>query len=147
MTRIPAEVVFGLLKNDWRTASIAKPKLIARETAEELREEIPKQGLLLIYSETGGVRITPRGNRMYRDDTVNVVVEVHTVMSHEHLYQLQEEVIRVLEENTRDVSPFQVCRPMTYSESYGTTFRYWKGDVRVELTRVAVRTGYAGPSG
>lgn len=144
---VPAETVYDMLKDDWQTANVPKPKIVARETAEELREEIPKQGLILVYAESGGMRISPRGNRMYKDELANVTIECHTIKSHEHLYDLQEEVVRIIEENTRTVSPFQVVRPLSYSESYGTTYRYWRGDVRVELSRVAVRTGYAGPAG
>jgi len=144
---VPAEVVFSILNDDWKSANVPKPKIKARETAEELREEIPKQGLVLIYCESGGRRIVPRGNRMYKDELVNVTIETHTIQSHEHLYQLQDEVIRILEENTRTVSPYQICRPLSSSEEWGTTFRYWRGNVRVELSKAAVRTGYAGPAG
>lgn len=147
MAQIPAEVIYSMLKDDWQNANVPKPKIKARETAEELREKIPKQGLVLIYAESGGIRISPRGNRMYKDMLANVTIEVWSLQSHEHLYKLQEEVIRIVEENTRTVSPFQVCRPLSYSEEYGRTFHAWKGDVRVELSRVAVRTGYAGPGG
>jgi len=144
---MPAEVVYDLLNDNWREANIAKPEIKQRETAQELREEIPDAGLLLIYAETGGVRIQPRGNRMYKDEIVNVVVEIHSLTSHYHFYQLAEEIIRVFEEKTRDVCPYHMTRSMSYSESYGTTYQHWKGDVRVELNRVAIRTAFEGYDG
>ena len=144
-TTSPAEVVYNLLNDNWATKNVAKPKIKVRETAEELREQIPSQGLVLIYAESGGIRISPRGNRLYRDELVNVMVEVHTIQSHEHWYDLVEEVLRIIEVATHDVSPFHETRPLTVAEEYGTTFRYWKGNVRVELQRVAARTSYSIP--
>jgi len=143
--KCPAEVVFGILNEDWATANVPKPKIVQREVAEEIREKVPAQGLLVIYAESGGVRISPRGNRMYKDERVNVIVECHSLKSHEHWYQLIEEAVRIIELHTHDVSPYQEIRPLSYAEEYGTTFRYWRGNVRCELENAAVRTGYVGP--
>ena len=145
VTSSPAEIIFDLLNDNWATKNVAKPKIKVRETAEELREQIPSQGLVLVYAESGGIRISPRGNRLYRDELVNVNIEVHTVKSHAHWYDLIEEILRIIESKTHDVSPFHETRPLTVAEEYGATFRYWKGNVRVELQRVAVRTSYSIP--
>ena len=143
---VPAEIVFNLIDVYWKTENVARPKIVQREAVGELREEIPESGLVLIYAETGGIRQVPRGNRMYKDEIVNVNIECHTLRSHEHLYALFEEVLRICELNTRNVSPYHLIKPMTAQEEYGSTFQYWKGNVRVELNRSAVRTAYNGPS-
>ena len=145
MPKVPAEVIFNLLDDNWANANVAKPKIVQREAAEELREKIPTQGLVVIYAESGGVRISPRGNRMYKDEKVNVIVEAHTLKSHEHWYQLVEEVIRLIELHTHDVSPYQQARALSYAEEYGATFRYWRGNVKCELENIAIRTGYPTP--
>ena len=144
---VPAEIVYDLLNDNWNQSNVRKPKIVQRETAEKLREAIPRTGLILVYAESGGIRISPRGNRMYRDDLANVTVECHTLGSHEALYKLQEEVMRIVELKTRDVSPFHIIRLLSYSEEYGPTYRYWRGNCRLELSRVAVRTAYLGPGG
>jgi len=141
-TKVPAETIFDLLNDNWASKNVPKPKIVQRETVEELKEKIPTQGLILIYAESGGVRISPRGNRMYRDELVNVMIECHSLKSHNHWYALVEEVVRIIEEKTHDVSPYQEVRPLSASEEYGTTFRYWKGQIRCELSNVAIRTGY-----
>ena len=145
MATVPAEIIYDLLNDNWDQGNVRKPKIVQRETAEKLREELPRTGLILIYAESGGIRVSPRGNRMYKDELVNVTVEVWTLTSHEALYKLQEEVMRIVELKTRDVLPFHIIRLLNYSEEYGRTFRAWKGDVRLELSRVATRTAYAGP--
>jgi len=139
---VPAETIYNLLVADWDRANLPLPNIVQRETAEELREEIPDEGLVLVYAESGGVRSSPRGNMMYKDETVNVIIDVWTLKSHEHLYQLQGEILRTIEENTMDVSPYQLVRPLSFAEEYGKTFQAWHGDVRVELSRYAIRTGY-----
>lgn len=142
MATVSSEVIYDRLTTYWKTANVPRPKIVQRETAEELREVIPNQGLVLVYQELGGIRITPRGNRLYRDETVNVVCDVHTLSSEQHLYQLMEEILRIIEWNTMNVDPFQIARVISYNQKYGRTFRYWTGECRVELNRVGVRTAY-----
>ena len=135
----PEYVVWDLLNTHWNVNNVAKPTVLIREE-EYLYQDIPTEGLVFVYQETGGMRRQLRGTWETANEIVGVVAETHSLQSRSHMYNLQEEIDRISEVQAHYPMPgldisWQSIRLVSRNQEYGETFQVWRGNVRLELHR------------
>ena len=137
----PVAVMETLIDDHW-DRSIPLPKVVKREVGEEaLRLELPKEGLVSIYVPTSGTRVKFRGNWKYSDEEVTCELEISTIESYDRLWEIAQELTRLIQVNKTDVKPFHRIKVLSFALRLEEAFKFWKGVLRIQLERFGVYVG------
>ena len=136
----PESVVYNKLNANWNIGFMEKPTLVIREDASTLKYDVGTEGIILIYTELGGIRKTMTAIWHHKDEIATVIVDVRTLRAHDHLFMLTMEATRILETDATNVSPWHLCSILTVQQRYNNMFNFWQGQMRVELARYGVPT-------
>ena len=136
----PEVVIYNKLNTNWNAAAIEKPVLVVREDASTLKYDVGDEGLVLVYTELGGIRKTMVANWLHKDEVATIIVDIRTLRAHDHLFLLTAEATRILEVDAVNVAPWHLCSVLTVQQRYNSMFNFWQGQMRVELARYSVPT-------
>jgi len=133
---IPSEDVKDLFNTNWdetTTGSIPKPFfLVVTMTDQEIRHDLRKQGDLMII-RAGAFKEEPIGNYIYGNRLYDITLEVFTMSSRQRLYDIMQEVKRIVHGNKHSMTNFQRITYTGFEDNTQDTVNVWEGTITLTL--------------
>ena len=133
---IPTTTILELLEDNWdeNQGEIPKPQL-EEATSVEPRINIALEGtdLVIIRLEDSGIQEKWRSNYFYYDVIVNLRLELFTQTSRQRLYDMMQEIRRVMRSKKHNITGYQLGRYNSFSELTNEQLNIWGGILRISL--------------
>ena len=143
---LPASSIYEVLDESWSeySGSIPKPRFFdIGGTGRSLRVDLDRflgsageRDLVLIRAST--LEETPIGNWTYVNRTGRIEVEVYSKAGRQRLYDVMQEIRRILHLHRHSVEGYQRVRFVSFTEYAEENFNIWIGQITVEATNSAV---------
>lgn len=141
---IPVEAIKDVLNDYWDTQSSQIPLpniVVSNQQKEPIRFDMRDGDWFVIKPDVPAEEKSYIGNWFYANERHRILVEIWTKENRQRLYDLKQELIRVLEEKLHGVTSFQRVRFDSFNEPIGTSINVWHARIIVVLENNAVRTG------
>lgn len=144
---IPTKILTDLLIDQWDaktgSGSIPRPTIIdvnsSVETQRAAREANLERGdYILAFLDIPGEEEIPIGNWTYVNRKSRVAFEVYSAHSRQRLYDIKQEVRRIIHSNIHSVTSFQRVEYKGFTESIDQQYNVWVGRISVELVNNAL---------
>lgn len=143
---LPASSIYEVLDEKWQeySGSIPKPRFFdvggsGRTLRVDLDRFLGSQGerdLVLIRAST--LEEVPIGNWTYGNRTSRIELEIYSKASRQRLYDVMQEIRRILHAHRHTVEGYQRVRFVTFTEFTEENFHLWIGQIAVEAVNSAI---------
>jgi len=133
---MPTLVLKTVLDEQWLTYSntIPKPRLIdINDGVTPLRHDLFTGDTILIQLGTPGEEETWRDSWYYVDRTNRVELQIFTKVSRQRLYDLKQEIRRIIHNQKHSLDDYQVLRYTGFTEYNREQFNMWGGNITCTL--------------
>lgn len=138
---IPSLFLKDLLTDNWKSENIKKPKIVEVNVTPEAaaRYNFRRNDHIFIQTSSEGETETYR-DVAYADNTFGLELHLVTAESRERLYDLKDEIRRVLRVKRLDLDTddYQLLRYLGFTESVMEESKVWKGLVRVRFESIGI---------
>src|SRR3990167_2273130 len=141
---IGTSVIQSLLdtNGDDNEGNIPKPLLLEATSVEpRLNLSVEGDDVIIIRSEDAGIQENWRDHYAYADWTVFIRVEIYTIASRQRLYDLMQEVRRIIRAQKHNVGAYQLARYVSFSELTQEQLNFWAGFCRISLESKGIYIG------
>ncbi len=132
-----ASVVSSMLDTYWDThdGNIPEPNFFVLNdgTNSQIRVDLRRGDYLIIAIEVPAEEETPVANWNYGHKITKVTIEVATKETRQRLYDLKQEIRRVVHTQLHELDDFYRIRYATFNEMIGEFLNIWVGQIVVEL--------------
>jgi|TARA_R110000751_G_scaffold16865_4_gene52884 hypothetical protein len=137
---IPAQEVKELLNTYWdvtTTGKIPNPTyVVVTGASQEIRHDLTKGDLLVVRA--GNWREEIIGNYTYGNRYYEVFLEVFTLNQRQRLYDIMQEVKRVVHSKKHSMDNYQRIAFTDFEDKTDDTFNVWEGRISLELQNAGV---------
>lgn len=137
---VPSTLILNMFEQKWdnHSGNVPKPKIIESNTRPENTLEIPlgikEQSVIIIRPDVVGEQETLRDlGAMYKDVKFDVLVEIHSIVNRQRLYDLKAEVRRIIHANMHNFEGYDICYYRSFSDLGQANLNYWQGIIRVQF--------------
>jgi len=139
------EILKKVLSDNWQNygGKIPTPEIVEINVPEEqqIRYNFLNRDHIFIRIDPGlGESARPRDTYVYWDFTFNIIIDILTAQSRQRLYDLKQEIRRILiyKMHDLDVNKYQLLLYKGFNELPQEAVKIWKGIVRVSFESAAV---------
>jgi len=138
---IPTTLFKAMLDSEWDTRTgieIPEPTFY-EAVSEEQRIHLKNEGdLVVIRADARGETERLRDSWKYKDTEYLITLELHTIESRQRLFDLFQEIRRIIHNNLHDeaTTGFQICIYESFTEKTTEEQNYWNAEIRVRLSSV-----------
>ncbi len=138
---IPSALLKTLLETYWDTRQNDEIPLpvVVEVTSEEQMQDLNNQGdRIIIRSDTAGEREQLRDSWKYKDTTVTYILTLQTVESRQRLYDLKQEIRRLMHVymHNKTLTGFQALIYDSFLEKSDLAQNFYEADIRIRLVSV-----------
>ena len=134
---IPADIVSAMLSTNWDTHGnyIPTPNFFVLNdgTNSQIRVDLRRGDYLIIAVEVPAEEETPIANWNYGHKMTKVTIEVATKETRQRLYDLKQEIRRIVHSQLHNVTGYYRIRYASFNEMTDEYLNMWIGQVDVEL--------------
>ena len=139
---IPADLVSSMLDTNWNTqgGSIPEPTFfVVNSTANpQIKVDLRRGDYVIIAVDTPAEEETPIGTWVYGNRRTRVLLEVATQASRQRLYDLKQEIRRVIHSQIHSMTNYQRVQYVSFNELTEMQTNIWVGHILIELVNNAV---------
>jgi hypothetical protein len=140
----PPQTVKDQLDTYWVTydGTITEPTMVVVNDPDDLKTRIDfgSTDHLIIYLAPGGESEAWRSNWEYKDNRVEVLIDIYTSTSRQQLYNLKQvirDVIRMKKDDKTN-NTYHFLRYISFIESNQEELNVWKGTIKVAFEQEGV---------
>ena len=131
---IPIDAVMADLNSQWDASNVTKPALTTVNGASQpFRFDLNVGDHLIGRTSNPSFDETPIGNHKYGNRIYAIEVELFTLTSRQRLYNLMQEVRRIIHARRHSLTSFQRQLFQSFDEEVGEQANVWTGTISVEL--------------
>ena len=144
--RIPPKIVSDKLKDNWNDweDNIPLPEIV--DVNEDLETAIARYNLqdsdlVIIRTDTGGIRETWRDAHKYADELVNIEIVIFTMKDRQRLYDLMQEIRRIFRTYKHFFGTYHEAIYLSFVELTQQQLNIWNGIIRTQLDERRIYIG------
>ena len=133
---IPPEIIHTMLDAQWQTytGSIPEPTwVVVNSGTQAPRVDLVPGDAVVIRLGIPGETETLRDFWAYLDRTNLVELELHTQVSRQRLYDLKQEIRRIIHSQMHSLTDYQVVRYRDFQEITQEQLNVWQGRITISL--------------
>lgn len=147
MAVVPSAVLKQLLEDNWETtgyvdtANLREPGIYDVNTAEgrAIRlEPLYINDIIRVMIDIPAEEETPIGSWVYGNRIYKFIVEIWTEQSRQRLYDMRDEIRRIIHANMHSLTEFQRLRYANFNEYINDNANIWAGRISIEGINNAV---------
>ena len=136
---LPAKDVLTEFSSQWVSNNVTTPNFTEVTGAgEPLRLDLNVADQVVGKVGSPAIEEQPIGNYKYGNRTYNVDLEVYTLDSRQRLYNLVQEIRRIVHARMHNLTNFQRMRFMNFNELTQEQVNVWAGTVTIQLENRAI---------
>lgn len=138
---IPSLIVRNLLDANWNTQAGLIPEplyLDVNDGTTPIRIDFSTVDYVVISIDTPAEQEQPIGTWVYGDRTTKVLLELYTSNSRQRLYNLKQEIRRIIHAAMHTLTDYQRIQYLSFNELTETAQRIWIGRILIDLVNNAV---------
>jgi len=133
-----SESLKELLDLRWNVNYVKKPIILAVQNVNYSKVDANTGDFVIIRLAPGGETEKPLGNYTYRSQITPLVVEIRTKINNQRMHDIKFEIRRICYVYKHQIEGFQLITYLGFTDESDTTQNYWKGNCRIELSKVGV---------
>ena len=135
---IPTSLVKSMIDSNWDTQSgnIPEPTLVDLNDgtgSSTIRLDLAKSDYVIINLGNPGENETYRDGWHYLDRINYVELRIHTKHSRQRLYNLKQEIRRIVHSKVHDINNYHIVRYRDFNELTQEEFGIWVGKISLSL--------------
>ena len=131
---IPIDAVMSDLNGQWNASNVTKPSLTTvNGESQPYRFDLNVGDHIIGRTGSPAFDEVPLGNHKYGNRFYNIELELFTLTSRQRLYNLMQEVRRIMHARRHSLTNFQRQMFTTFNEEVGEQANVWTGTVQIQL--------------
>ena len=131
---IPIDAVMTDLDGQWNASNVTKPSLTTVNGASQpFRFDLNVGDHIIGRTGSPAMDEEPLGNHKYGNRTYGIELELYTLTSRQRLYNLLQEVRRIMHARRHSLTNFQRQMFQGFDEEVGEQANMWTGTVTIQL--------------
>ena len=136
---MPSKIIKDTLNAQWNGSTVTEPNYIdINDGTAPMRVNFKTQDYVIISSDNPTETEDPIGNWTYGTRNSRVLLEVYTSNSRQRLYNLKQEIRRIIHNRMHSLSEYQRVQYVDFNEITDAAQRLWIGRVSISLVSDAV---------
>ena len=136
---MPSKVIKDTLNSQWNSSNVTEPNYIdINDGTAPMRVDFKIQDYVIISSDNPTETEDTIGNWTYGTRVSRVLLEVYTSNSRQRLYNLKQEIRRIMHNRMHSLSDYQRVQYVDFNEITDAAQRLWIGRVSISLVNDAV---------
>lgn len=131
---IPIDAVMTDLDGQWNASNVTKPSLTTVNGANQpFRFDLNAGDHVIGRTASPALSETPIGNRKYGNRVYNIELELYTLTSRQRLYNLMQEIRKVVHARMHSLTNFQRQTFQNFTEEVAEQAHIWTGTITIQL--------------
>jgi len=136
---MPSKVIKDMLDAQWNSSNVTEPEYIdVNDGTAPMRVDFKNQDYVIISSDSPTEEETPIGNWAYGSRTSRVLLELYSSNSRQRLYNLKQEIRRIIHNQMHALTSFQRIQYVNFIEMTDAAQKLWIGRISISLVSDAV---------